>query len=334
VADLIRNSRGQFIKGHYIPDEWGFSRWNIDEEQFLIKNYEKMKYSEISNHLGKTISSIRYKAKLLGLKKGNPSYKKEKRLSEKKLKNLYIEERLSINDIARKQKVSGSTIKYWLNKYDIKVRTLSEEKMGKPHPLKFSKENLKKRWDKRKIKNLKDLEQLYCKKDLNIDDIAKIFNVAPSTVWYTLKKERIPIKEKNFKGKNNPFYGKHHSDEIMNKIIKHLHLKPNKTEMKLLKIIKKNKFPFRYCGDGQIFVNGRIPDFINYNGKKKVIELFGRYWHDPNVNQNISERSTYAKTMKHYKKYGFDCLIIWEEELINEKEILQKIERFSGGDDG
>lgn len=30
-------------------------------------------------------------------------------------------------------------------------------------------------------------------------------------------------------------------------------------------------------------------------------------------------------TIRDYKKYGFDCIVIWEEELENESLVLERI---------
>ncbi len=48
------------------------------------------------------------------------------------------------------------------------------------------------------------------------------------------------------------------------------------------------------------------PDFFNINGQKKVIEMFGDYWHQGQNPQDKIDR---------YAKSGFDCLVIWEREL-------------------
>lgn len=54
-----------------------------------------------------------------------------------------------------------------------------------------------------------------------------------------------------------------------------------------------------------VLIGNKIPDFININGKKEVIELFGCYWHS---------EDEVEKKIEHYKKYGFDCKIIWDYE--------------------
>ena len=63
---------------------------------------------------------------------------------------------------------------------------------------------------------------------------------------------------------------------------------------------------YKFVGDFDTFIGGKCPDFINVNGQKKLIEVFGNYWHkddDP------------KKRINHFKKYGFDTLIIWEKDI-------------------
>lgn len=65
--------------------------------------------------------------------------------------------------------------------------------------------------------------------------------------------------------------------------------------------------------DGKFYINfktGKIknPDFIvrPVNKTKKVIEIFGRYWHPESEQQQL---------ISLYKEVGYDCLVIWEEEV-------------------
>lgn len=112
--------------------------------------------------------------------------------------------------------------------------------------------------------------------------------------------------------------------EFKNKKVKALlkgnSVKPNKVEKKL-NVILQHIVPneFKYVGDGQIIIDGKCPDFINCNGKKQIIELFGDYWH---------RGQTGLKKINHYKKYGYLTLIIWEHELKNLELLNQKIIQF------
>jgi len=65
---------------------------------------------------------------------------------------------------------------------------------------------------------------------------------------------------------------------------------------------------WKYTGAAkEVIIGGRAPDFINMNGKKEVIEVFGEYWHpESDVEQRIA----------HYRKYGFDCKVIWDYECL------------------
>jgi G:T-mismatch repair DNA endonuclease (very short patch repair protein) len=117
-------------------------------------------------------------------------------------------------------------------------------------------------------------------------------------------------------------------------MIQALELKPNLKELKLSNLLEKC-FPneWKYCGDGQVMIGRLCPDFININGKKKVIELFGCYFHGcpihyPKRRVALRLREDYRK--KIYAQYGFECLTVWEHELEDETSLLNKISNFMG----
>jgi len=58
------------------------------------------------------------------------------------------------------------------------------------------------------------------------------------------------------------------------------HKSPNKSELKLQTILNK-LFPkeYKFVGNGQVVLGGKLPDFINVNGQKKIIEMFGTFYH-------------------------------------------------------
>ena len=98
--------------------------------------------------------------------------------------------------------------------------------------------------------------------------------------------------------------------------------RPNIIEKQLLEILNE-KFPsqWKYSGNGQIVIGGCVPDFVNINGKKQVIELFGDYWHSFNPFDE-------AQKVNHYKEYGYNCLVIWENELCNRQKLYSKLKEF------
>jgi len=136
------------------------------------------------------------------------------------------------------------------------------------------------------------------------------------------------------KGKLKPWLSKQLSDywssltpqqrnEEMMRRIETSKRKPNKIEVEFLKIILQAcPNEYIYVGDYSMIIGGKCPDYMNVNGKKKLIELFGDYWH---------EKGSEWKRIEHFSCFGFDCLVIWESELKTKpkEEIVSKIRNFN-----
>lgn len=104
------------------------------------------------------------------------------------------------------------------------------------------------------------------------------------------------------------------------KWIQSLQYKPNKSEQKLIDAFREYDLPYKYIGDGKIMIDGLFPDFINCNGQKKLIELFGEPFHKPEEEQTRKDR---------FAKYGFKTLIIWSKELSKMDDVIAKVENFT-----
>jgi G:T-mismatch repair DNA endonuclease (very short patch repair protein) len=96
--------------------------------------------------------------------------------------------------------------------------------------------------------------------------------------------------------------------------------KPTKLELIIKRLIQKNNLPFRYVGNYSLWVGYMNPDFI-HTRDKKVIEVFGDYWHN-------SEDA--KKRIESFAKYGYRCLIIWEHEPKDEEKVVKKLLEFGG----
>ena len=98
-------------------------------------------------------------------------------------------------------------------------------------------------------------------------------------------------------------------------------IKPNKPETIILNLLNE-LYPneWKYTGDFSFTINGKNPDFVNVNGQKKIIELFGDYWHD---GDDPKDRA------KIFKPFGYQTLIIWEHELKNMDSVKFRIKKFS-----
>ena len=148
-------------------------------------------------------------------------------------------------------------------------------------------------------------------------------------------------------GERNPFYRRHHTsatlevlskkakerlkdpeyrERLFRKALKACLKKPNRKEQVLIDLINEQGLPFRYVGAGDFILGGKCPDFLNYNGKKQLIELYGGYWHRNDDPQ---------KRIDFFKTFGFDTLVIWEHELNDPSRVLARIESFAtvSGDD-
>jgi len=87
-----------------------------------------------------------------------------------------------------------------------------------------------------------------------------------------------------------------------------------------MRICEDCKLPYKYVGDGQIWIGHHNPDFINTNHRKQVIEVFGSYWH-PLFDE--------AKLREYYKQYGFDCLVIWDDQLKNIPKVSRTLKHYA-----
>ena len=164
------------------------------------------------------------------------------------------------------------------------------------------------------------------------------------------------------RGERNPHYGKHHSEEAkrkigdansgegnwlygkhvpesmrlklsaaskknwedikyVKKVLARLREKPSRLELNLNTLLQEIlPGEYKYVGGGQFILGGKCPDFLNVNGKKKLIEAFGIYWHD------IFD---VARRVGHFHQYGFDTLIVWEDELGDSERLAKKIMKFN-----
>lgn len=114
------------------------------------------------------------------------------------------------------------------------------------------------------------------------------------------------------------------SDEDRAKMLKGLLKRPTKPEKKLIDIIDSQKLPFEYVGDGSVIIKGLNPDFI-YEEGKCIIEMFGDYWHRPDVCLNTGREDVRDAI---FATAGYRTLIIWEHELKYEDKVINKILSF------
>jgi len=144
----------------------------------------------------------------------------------------------------------------------------------------------------------------FCKSSEYRDKMSKVMN-SPEKI--------AELSQKSKDNYLNPDY--------VEKVIAGQHRKPSGFE-RLFETIKPDMF-IKYVGDFKLWIelpNGKPknPDFI-IEGTNKVIELHGDYWHKGEDEKELIEL---------YKKAGYDCLVIWENEMSDIKLVIKRISDF------
>lgn len=153
-----------------------------------------------------------------------------------------------------------------------------------------------------------------------------------------LRGKLVSEETKRKMSKNNARYwkGKKFPKEHAQKIREARKYQPThhtKPELKFEEICKKYNLPYRYVGDGKFWIENINPDFVESNGKKIAVEIFGNYWHSPLLNPKLREDRTLPYREKTLKKYGWKLIVFWEDELKNEnaeKIVMNRTMNFRG----
>lgn len=253
------------------------------------------------------------------MKKSYPILRNEQWLEEK-----YIKERLSGDKIAKRLGCTPRSVLMSLRHFRISVRNKQEAAKNRGHiffPLLNDKI-----W----------LYQKYVKEELSTGDMASLIGCNPKTVYDVLVGFGIPMrkgvttdrtrkkKSDANSGENNYWYGKHLSKEhkanlrearkLQKAMPKH-HTKP---ELIFEAICKKHNLPFKYTGDGRFWIENINPDFVECNGKKIAVEVYGDYWHSPLLRPDMKEIQNPIYRMGVLKKYGWKLAAFWESDLLRE----------------
>lgn len=112
------------------------------------------------------------------------------------------------------------------------------------------------------------------------------------------------------------------------------HSKPTKPELKLEALLNcVVPTEYKYVGNGDFVLGGKNPDFLNVNGQKKIIELFGRPFHDASwgLRKKIPWHQTEQGCTEFYRQYGFETLVVWDNELSDVDTLANRILMFNGG---
>lgn len=130
----------------------------------------------------------------------------------------------------------------------------------------------------------------------------------------------VPLSSSHRASLSRALKGIRFSEEHLAAILKASFQRPNRLEKRAAKLLDE-LFPreYRYVGNGELVIGGRCPDFTNVNGQKKLLEIYGDYWHQ---GEDPKER------IEYFSEFGFDTLVIWEREFDQLPALIGKIKRF------
>lgn len=283
---------------------------------------------------------------------------KAEQFTEERLTEVYVVERKTVQDICKELGISSATLYKQLKKYNL----------HRPPPVGWSEEH------RRKISNIMrgrkitwgdKLSKVAKGKKHSKERCVKVSiglkkYYQTHSPWNKGRKDTQPSPRK---GKTNEMiYGKDRAKEIrmkssiaatrngqttsernkrlwkdeqfVSKVLGGLFAKPNKAESRFMAFIEQHSLPLKYVGNGDLIIDGRVPDFVCVNRPKKLVELFGHAWHDPSSpfhSPEIEWERTSIGRKEFFLRRGYECLIVWEEELKDDARLLDGINIFLGG---
>jgi len=269
--------------------------WNEKDEEYLRKNWGITSGDIISSYLGKSIGAIRAKAERLQLSN------LRRRWNEKEKDFLAVfYGHLPIEFIASALSRSSSSCLNMVFKLQQDSNYVISDKASQTS-FKLHSDLLKEKW--------------------RDPSYRKAMSEMAISLWQDQKYRNKQKYRINLLKIGDP--------EFLKKFYASRRVRPTHPEQ-LLDLLLQKHFPkeFAYNGDYSkgVSLGGLIPDFININGRKLVIEVFGDYWHDKR--NGVPWKSTEFGRKATFAQLGFDCVIIWESQLNNPKSVIEEIRRY------
>lgn len=259
-------------------------------------------------------------------------------VSKTELEDLYVTKELSTKEVSKIYNCNTGTVWYWLNKYGIPTRsskvasTVGAYRSGRKLPIPVD-----------------EIIRLYTEEKVSLKRIGKMFSCCKQVISDRLAEAGVPRRTREVALTD---YGRRilwspetvakrtraefaywssitpeRRSERLKLVAVGANRMPNIPEITLLGILSEY-FPdeWRYVGNGSVMFDGLNPDFINVNGRKLIIELFGNYWHG--VTKTKKYHRTEQGRIDVFKKYGYHTLVIWEHEIKSKEKVVDKIARF------
>jgi hypothetical protein len=133
----------------------------------------------------------------------------------------------------------------------------------------------------------------------------------------------ITIKEM-WKDPNSIYNTKDYRKKFTENLKKH----PSKPELKFTDIFNRNIIPLNYCGNKLLIIGGWNPDYAESNGHKMCVEVSNKTFRKKFC--KIEPEEYERQRIEHFAKYGWKCLVLWDDELKDEQKLVDKVNSFLG----
>lgn len=270
------------------------------ERKQLEADYLKLTMPQIAMKYSVADSTISRWFRAFGIcKKGRTEPPK---VSKRVLETDYTQE-ATTQQLGKKYGVCDATVRNWLRFYGISCHKVGCRAMSPPPKSK--------------------LLHLYLVLNLSTRKIGELYNVSSRTIIEWLKHYEIPRFSKASTNKRN-WSKLEFRDRQMLAVMKGLQRRPTQPEQQLIDLIEKYGLPYKYTGDGSFIIGGIAPDFVNVNGAKVVIEVFGDYWHTTRVKCAVQ---TEEGRRARLAEYGWELIVLWESEMkkLTDQEIVKRL---------
>jgi len=137
-----------------------------------------------------------------------------------------------------------------------------------------------------------------------------------------MSKTQQKMKEKKSEQQKEKWRNPQTKEMMLKRFLSNITKRPTSYETKIINLCEQHSLPFKYVGDGQIWIAYKNPDFIETNGKKLLIEVYDQYWHSEDYEESRG---------KLFSRFGFKTLFLSQKDLtpVNWQIIcLQKIQQF------
>jgi very-short-patch-repair endonuclease len=127
---------------------------------------------------------------------------------------------------------------------------------------------------------------------------------------------------------NSIYNSKEYREKILRNSLKALLKRPTKLEQKFIEFFNRYSLPFNYCGNGSLIIGGKNPDFVENNGRKICLEVTNKIFREKILQKTPNKYE--QERISHFVKYGWKCLVLWEDELNDKEKLVSNIKNFIG----